>query len=1035
MGRLLQALGLLLMAAGLFGLGLLGGREGLALAFPCATPAPAATADPAAAPHDPSAVTVQPAAAASPLPPCPSRPHRSFLGSGPITFSGTGGLLVGRNSAGSSAGYSIAQNETGISMLLEAARRTAQTSLVIDQGIGGTNSAYDLGQVNIGYSTPLYTLGYGQVNGPNDTQLSSGAYNRGFMFTVPRGRGEYDFIAARTTGNNGYGGTESFSVAGFRHSGSYGRGILFSQSVYLARGDHGGGTDSTFDLALGSYKAGNTIRGEVAYSQTRGMTGVVDGGHLASALHVDLMGAQSAESIAFTSIPDYFASLGQVQNGQRTIVATLRRNIGRGGILTVQTNSFNTDVFGQTQLTQQENAAFSYPLFKRTGSVQLQQSIERVSAQGTTYLQHLLGATLNEQLLQTALSESYSVTTNNSGFAALATPAPGTTPLPLTNQSGMQHEYAFSLSRPLAGGYVTLSTDTNRSYQQGAQSSVVTSTYSYSHPIGLKAIGQLSFATVAVKGVDPVLGIASSTQRQIQATLTRRISPVLSLQVMGGRTIQTGVGGGTSHYLDFSIVGPLAFGGASRYVGRPNPNLPAIVTGHVYYVEPASSYGLVGNRGIPNVVVTLDTGQTQRTDATGAYEFQFVRPGQHTVTIGDATLPAGVVPDSTTQTINVQGGQMVTLDFAAGAFAGVEGTVVAQSSTGTAAVPGVQLTIDGRIQGATGPNGQYLIGHLLPGKHIVKVETDSLPATVQLEGADTQEIDVSQGQITTLNWKLVGLGSIQGSVLAPSSGGYGPLVGVRNVYAVAHPGEHAAITDDDGHFIIDNLPSGQYTLTVDQDSLPDGMGVVQAPIGPVTVSANHAVTEQNFTLGPVQKKVVFTFIGGAAGSSIIASFTPEKAPPDAMVELSVSGVGKATAVVASGPLGKAVLRYDKSAAAWTGRLRVPSLKNDAYTERVDVAGGKGSASAVLTVDARVPLVIVRTQPSRPRPGAQIRVLLHVLADVEAGDTIYFEDGTKVTLGEPSGRNFVFDVRVGPRLPYHGLIITRKGERIPFQIDP
>jgi len=88
-----------------------------------------------------------------------------------------------------------------------------------------------------------------------------------------------------------------------------------------------------------------------------------------------------------------------------------------------------------------------------------------------------------------------------------------------------------------------------------------------------------------------------------------------------------------------------------------NPNLPAIVRGHVYFQDSPMDYSLVGQRGIPNALVILDSGVSERTDASGSFEFHFVSPGRHTLAIEPGTLPAGLIPDAGAHVFDIRGSQ------------------------------------------------------------------------------------------------------------------------------------------------------------------------------------------------------------------------------------------------------------------------------------------------------------------------------------------------------------------------------------------
>ena len=1056
MGRLLQAVGLLFMVGGLFGFGLLwadGTGVLAAIAEPCVVkgasfavppvqsppPAPTPTAAPSTrppakelpsypsfsptedlvgapptatpAPEATPSVTAAPAAP----PPCPVH-RRHLFGDGPIEFSGTGGVDLGTHRL-QSAGATSAQNNVDLSMDVRVSRRTEKSAVVVDQIFGASNGLYNLGQVNVGYNTPQYLVTYGQVNGPADTQLSSGSFNRGITFGIPHGADELDFIGARTTGANG----EGYRVGGIRHTRSYAKGLLISQALYVARGDQSGGNDVTFDTAFGRYRSGQTYRGEIALTRTSGIPGIVDGTRLAYAAHADFAGTKTSTSIGYTSIPDGYLTFGQQQYAQTLLSFTNRRPFFSRGMLTFDFGDMTSFASGTRSRTLHETTNVSVPLSSWINSQWLVNFAQN-SSQGQLTNERDAGLALSEQINGFALQQSAQGSSVTSNLAATA---------------AAQTQLTFSLAHELFGGYTTLQSATGHSYGDGAAGTQLENSASY-----VRRFGRKTEVGVNVDASRNVIANGDSITQTNQATTTysflRRFSPVVGMRVTYGRTHQSGVFGGSTGYINVDVVGPLAVGASARYTGRANPNLPSIVQGHVYLQNEASSYGLVGNRGISNVLVTIDGGFTQRTDATGAYEFRFVRPGAHTITISSGTLPMGVIPDTSTQSFVVQGGQLITVDFAAGQFAGVGGKVMEKTNGTSFALPGVLLVVDKTQRGYTGSDGSYQIGHLSPGKHLVAIDAASLPATVAVSGASEREVNVVDGAVSPLDWTLTGLGQIRGMVLFAPDAGFGDLTGAKDVYVVADPGQHAAITDPEGHFIIDNLPVGQYTLSVDQDTLPEGQTVVQGPDGPVSVTGEDAVEGITFKVGPAAKQVVFTFAGGK-NAVVTADVHPDRAPPNALVDLVVTTDQKhPKSVVAQGdPFGTIPLRYDASRRAWIAKIALPpTIANGDYPLHVSVEGERsGSSDATLTVNNALPLIYARGTPSNPRGGAVVHVVARLLADVHGGEQIVFEDGATTTLPVPKGHLVSFTLRVPHALPYHGMLLTRRGDKLPFVVGP
>lgn len=900
-------------------------------------------------------------------------------------------------------------------MALHVARRTERTALIVDENIGESTGVYSVGQMNVGYSTPQYLLNYGIVNGPSDTQLSSGSFNRGVTLGLPRGQNEIDLIAARTIGTSG----ESFRVGAIRHTRAYAKGLLFNQTFYLARGDQSGARNTTLDLSLGRYKSGQTLRSEIAFSNSRGIAGISDGTRFAYAVHGDFFGSKTSTSVGYFRIPQGYITLGQTLDSQNNFQFTHRRPVFKAGILTFDYGDQTTYTDGLASRATHDTFNLSLPLGKAVNSQTLVNFVRNSSGSLTTF-ERDAGLTLSEQISGFNFGEVFQGSRIESD----------------SGSSAAQTQYAFTAAHRLFGGFASVQTVKSHTFGDDARDNQSETNLAFVREIGRKA--EVSFGFDRTRLTSMSGGIGTTTDQSTTTySLLRRFSPVVGLRMTYARTRQSGVAGGAANTFNVDLIGPLAIGTAARYGGRINPNLPAVVQGHVYLQTEASSYGLVGNRGIPNVLVTLDGGLTQRTDASGGFEFRFVKPGSHIITISSGTLPIGVIPDTATQSFTVQGGQIVNVDFAAGLFAGVTGKVMVQKGTGAEPVPGVLLIVDGKQRGYTGPDGIYQIGHLSPGSHSVAIETDALPTSMSVSGAASKDVQVSQGQLSSLDWTLTGLGSIRGSVLFTADSGFGDLVGAKDVYVVADPGQHASITDGDGNFVIDNLPVGEYTLSVDQDSLPDGQSVIQGPEGPVSVTGDEAVNGILFKVGPAAKQVVFTFSGGSA-AALTANFEPDQAPQNATVDLVVTTQEKQvkSVVASSDVFGNFALHYSPARKAWIARVHVPALQNGDYAVHVTLNGAKtGTADASITVSNALQLIVAHGVPSHPLPGQSVRVIARILGPVDPGDLVVFEDRQQTKLPIPKGRLYVFTVRPPHGLPYRGIIFTKTGERLPFVIQP
>jgi hypothetical protein len=505
----------------------------------------------------------------------------------------------------------------------------------------------------------------------------------------------------------------------------------------------------------------------------------------------------------------------------------------------------------------------------------------------------------------------------------------------------------------------------------------------------------------------------------------------VAVQMQGGFFHQTGIGGGSGTVFSASLVGPFGFG-QQQTQGRANPNLPAVIRGLVTFSTSSTpfAYNQSPTRGYNNALVILDGKVTQRTDSAGEFEFRFVPQGTHTLRIDPATISPGMIADREYASVTVLGGQTTTIQFNVGNFAGIGGTVFVQEQNGVKRpLGGLSILIDGLQTVSTTADGHYQVGRLGTGAHTVQIVESTVPSTVAFLGDKKRTVTVTPGTLTQLEFIATPLGSISGTVLAPSDGGFGQLVGLHNVYVVAQPGEHAVITDDDGTFILDNMAPGTYTLTVDPDTVPEGLSVLSGPEGPLSIGGGASIAGVVFKLGAGAKDVVYTFNDGKRESIQVVA-EPASVPPGAQLRIRASTNAKDVKglFVESDVFGAFALKFDPHRGVWLGTTTVPSLTKGDYAvtitaRRKDVKDG----SALVPVDPAIPLFAFRMTPSAPQAGQTVKVTMKSLAGVEEGDTLVFEDGYKIALPRPTGRVFSFDMRIWRKgLPYGGNVVTKRG---------
>jgi len=958
-------------------------------------------------------VTASPSPSPSPsASPGPAARRRSFLGEGPIVFAGTGTYQLGVNRS-TRDGLALGYDNYSTALTLTVERRTQQSSIEVSDSFGVGSGALSSGSFIVAYRTPIYTLGYGQLAGPADTQLGIGGFARGISLTTPLRNGDLAYMSAIAQNQN----EQTFRIYGLRRDWT-GLGGYFGASGYYGFGEQGG-TERIIDLSFQRYGAKLSTQTELAIGSDDGVFESPNGTRFAAGFQADLQGKNAFETLGLRYDPAGFNSLTGELDAGLSLDLALRRQGNFGNVSLDFTHLDDRPESTTTDAQEEHTDDVTLNGGKSWGHFGLEYvaSFESTRLPGSNTLNRSAGVTATEQIKTLSLFASIqrASASSNTGVAD-------------TSQE------SFCRSRPMLGGsianHATKSAETGGGLSTGT---AVDQTLEYHRAIGRKTDVEFS------QGLESAVNNSVRSRLiESQVTVVRKLSPVVSVQVSGDLYHQTGPGGGTGTGFTFSLVGPFGFG-QPQTGGRGNPHLPAVIRGIVTSVASQTPFALnsTAQRGLNNALIILDNGITERTDSAGNFEFRFVPQGTHVVRVDPASLAPGLVLDREYQTINALGGTVTTLQFNVGNFAAVAGDVYAAGPNGLRVPLGkIGIAVDGVQATTTTPDGHYQVGRLNPGSHTVEIVTATVPGTVAFVSDTKKTVSVVAGSQTPLDFVASTLGSIAGFVYAATEGGFGPQTGMHNVYVVAEPGEHASITDDDGSFLLDNMPPGTYTLSVDPDTVPDGMAVLAGPDGPVDLASGAAVSGIVFRIGASAKSVVFTFDQGKR-QPVQVTTDPAVVPPGGLIRLTARASAKdLTALsVESDVFGTFPLHLDRASGVWTGSTIAPSLPKGDYALTVTAHRKDISETSILVkVDPGVPLSSVRVFPTKPLPGHTVKVSLKSYAPLSEGDTVLFEDGYKVLLPKPSGRLFVFDVRLWQRgLPYSAMVVTKRGQNYPISL--
>ncbi len=358
----------------------------------------------------------------------------------------------------------------------------------------------------------------------------------------------------------------------------------------------------------------------------------------------------------------------------------------------------------------------------------------------------------------------------------------------------------------------------------------------------------------------------------------------------------------------------------------------------------------IGEDGYAGVTLTLtgdldgdgasDVTITTVTDADGNYLFDGLFLGDYTVTVDDTTLPLGTNPTYDLDGTDTANSSAVTLDALELNREDVDFGYNSQGTIGDtvwydADADGIQnadeaglANITVTLNGPGGPvvvttdaNGNYLFDQLAAGDYIITLS--DLPAgmnqTADPDGGNDDMASVSlAGGETNLDqdFGYTGAGSIGDTIWNDTDGdgtdNGGAEDGIAGVTVtltgdVDNDGVDDILTiatDSNGHYYFDNLPEGDYTIVVDESTLPPGMNQTFDPEGAVDGSAD-------VTLGGSEPMLVDTIDFGYQQTGTIGDTIWFDMNGDGVQNPGESGLTNVT-VTLGGPGGTVVASTDSN---------------------------------------------------------------------------------------------------------------------------
>ena len=242
-----------------------------------------------------------------------------------------------------------------------------------------------------------------------------------------------------------------------------------------------------------------------------------------------------------------------------------------------------------------------------------------------------------------------------------------------------------------------------------------------------------------------------------------------------------------------------------------------------------------GTKLVRGAEITLDGDRKATSDAGGHYQFSRVPAGVHSVQIAfRSTRPFFYTTPSKVSTVADS-----VVDFGV-IYPAAQMVGYALSDAGVG-LPQIGILVkgpQGEMSLTTDKAGQFFVPVAQPGEYMVSVDAERVPDGYALEDLIPVGVSVAEGEYKKVSFTLPAIRALTG-VVEGYDPGKGQYVPIANATVELVELKRKTVTDGKGWYAFRNMPSGTYTLTVNDQ-----------PHGQVAFGTGPQLLRQDIRLGP-----------------------------------------------------------------------------------------------------------------------------------------------------------------------------------------